>query len=431
MGPDPIHSLREFKRQVSANHKANFFILAVRFIVYRVAWVFKTESVVISAFVASITESSFMVGLFPMASRIGKFLPQLFTANLIEPLPKRKHALLLLNIGVLVPWGIVASWCWLKPQNRFLFVWFFLFAYFSFWACAGSGDLAVRTIIGKVIRPNFRGRLLKIVGIYGGILTVLGSLGATYIMRGPGPLQFPYNYATLFSITFALFLCVFVCNLIIREPSYPLPVKRDKVAHYFKNAFSLFRTDRNFRKIVLVGWTYSLGAAMFPFYTVFAKQKLGISIKIIAYALFIQYAGVAIGNYLLGPLADRRGNRITLSWTSWLTALVPVVPLLVHRLVPMSVVGYAYLLTYFMIGISVGRETYLQNYLLEISPLERQPLFVGAANMFIALSSFFPAVIGLLLIALPYEAVFVGAAAFTAIGGLITYSLHEPRKGQA
>jgi hypothetical protein len=420
--------LRKFNRQIRKHHKFNFYIIAVRQILFRLGWIFKTESIVIPALTTMLTSSTLYLGLFPMVSRIGKYFPQLFAANFIEPLRKRKYGLIVLNLGAIIPWGIFAALCWMKPLNKTMFMAFFVFAYASFWICTGAGQMTMRTVIGKVILYNFRGRIQKIIGLYSAVFAIIFSLVAAYILKGAPPFEFPYNFAMLFTLTFVLFLVVLTCTILIREPSYPLPPKRKGVSRTIVNAFSLIKTNRNLRRAVIIGWSFSLTAALFPFYTAYAREYVGVPIKLLALSLFIQHGANAGCQIFVGPLADRQGNRFVLLVLGWLAVFIPLVPLVAKYLIPANMSIYFYLVTYLLIGTAVGRELFLQNYILEISSLEKQPLFVGTLNLFVGLSSLFPVIIGALLIVLSYEMVFSIAFVFAAAGAALIFTVEEPRK---
>ncbi|MFH1761921.1 MAG: MFS transporter, partial [bacterium] len=379
--------LHEYNSKITRHHKANFYIIALQQICFRLGWIFKTESIVIPALITSLTASPFILGLFPMVSRLGKFIPQLTAANFIEPLRKRKYALIVLNIGALGPWTIVTIWCWLKPENKNLFLWFFLFAYMAFWICTGAGNLAVRTIIGKVVRYNFRGRVIKIIGLYGGIFTVICSLTAAFMLKS---ILFPYNFAVLFTFSSIFFFLALICAMIIREPDYPVEAKRDKVNIYFISAFKLLFSDRNLRKIIFIGWTYSITAALFPFYTVYAIKDIGVPLNLLAFGLFFQHGANALGEIFLGPVADRKGNKSVLIILSLLAAIIPLLPLIINHLFIRSIGIYLFNSVFLMIGFGISRETYLQNYLLESSSLGKQPLYMGTVNLLVGISSLFP-----------------------------------------
>ena len=73
--------------------RRNFIRLALFQISLRVGWIFKTESVIIPAFLDIIGGQGWLRGCLPMLNRFGQSIPPMLVSQQVSNLPKKKLAL--------------------------------------------------------------------------------------------------------------------------------------------------------------------------------------------------------------------------------------------------------------------------------------------------------------------------------------------------
>src|SRR5687767_621091 len=72
----------------------NIWLLAAYHVVIRLAWVFKTESVIVPAFLHAISGQHWVQGWLPMLNRFGQSIPPLLFADRLRDMPRKKASLL-------------------------------------------------------------------------------------------------------------------------------------------------------------------------------------------------------------------------------------------------------------------------------------------------------------------------------------------------
>src|SRR5690606_40195167 len=140
------------------------------------AWIFKTERVIIPAVVDAISGAGWVRGCLPVLNRIGQsFVPMLFAERLRDSRLKRRP-LLVTSLLMAVPFYVLAILWWtIDNRQQFWMVALFLCLYVVFFAIAGLNQLSNGTVQGKLIRPDRRGRLLSLAGIVGSITAITSA----------------------------------------------------------------------------------------------------------------------------------------------------------------------------------------------------------------------------------------------------------------
>ena len=77
-----------FDDTVAVHESRNLLVLAAHHIVLRVAWIFKTESVIMPAFLDAISGAGWLRGCLPVLNRFGQSVPPLM---LSERLKQTRH----------------------------------------------------------------------------------------------------------------------------------------------------------------------------------------------------------------------------------------------------------------------------------------------------------------------------------------------------
>jgi len=183
---------------IEVHEPRNLILLAVHQVIFRVGWMFKTESVIVPAFLDYVAGpgAGALRGCLPVLNRVGQSVLPVLVADRIRRTPQKKLALAGITMLLSVPLAAVAAVQFqLGGQRSAWMPILFLGMYFAFSSIYGLYQLAFGTVQGKLIRPTRRGRLLSVSTFWGTIPAVAVTL---WLM--PRWLEAPLpDYASVFT----------------------------------------------------------------------------------------------------------------------------------------------------------------------------------------------------------------------------------------
>ena len=136
---------------------------------------------------------------------------------------------------------------------------------------------------------------------------------------------------------------------------------------------------------------------------------------------------MAFLSLLTGPIADRLGNRASVRFCVFGSALAPITAVGLS-LLPVELMNQWYWLVFLPLGFTPVTIKMLINYTLELVPREDHPRFVSAVGMCLALPVIVGSpLVGALVGAVGCVPVFALGAAVILIAGVQTLWLSEPR----
>jgi hypothetical protein len=164
--------------EIERREPRNLLLLAVHQIVLRTGWIFKTESVIMPAFLDAVSGGAGWVrGCLPVLNRLGQGVPPLFAANALKAMRLKKRALVVLTGLMSLPFlALSLTWLGVGGQNRAWIPGLFLTLYFAFFVLYGLYLVTFGTVQGKLIRPTQRGRLIVLSTFWGAIPATLVAL---------------------------------------------------------------------------------------------------------------------------------------------------------------------------------------------------------------------------------------------------------------
>ncbi len=409
-------------------------VLVIYEIVFRIAWIFKTESVIIPAFVDALTGGSGSVrGWLPVLSRTGQSLPPLIFADRLRQQPFKRAVVAATSSLMALPtffvvwlaWSAdVAPLAWMSPA--------FLVAYVIFFSITGLNQLAQGTLHGKLVRPNRRGRLMWMSGVIGPILAIVAAV----VLLGPW-LEEPgiSRFVPIFSLTAGGFLLCGMLVLLIREPAdspatEPVASVRDRL----KGAWWVYRGDARFRRAAHVVMLLTTIVLIFPHFQWLARVQLNLGDRQLMVWVVAQNVGVAIFSPVCGFLADRYGNRLVMRLQCALLSLVPLLALAVTGPLARKYSGMPqFWMVFVLLGISPVTMRTISNYTLELVPEELHPQYLSTMRVCFLVPFLLSPVAGMVLDFFseePYRGavwLFGTVSAGIAIAGLLTFRMAEPR----
>jgi MFS family permease len=158
-----------------------------------------------------------------------------------------------------------------------------------------------------------------------------------------------------------------------------------------------------------------------------AMERLDVAGSDLVIFLIAQNIGVGIFGIVLGTLADRFGNRLSLR-----------VALATCSLTPLLAVAFAtgllpggrewFWVTFFVLGMQPVTFKTFTNYTLELTEPARHPRYLSTLTICLAAPFPLSLVVGWLVGVVGHGVVFVGVAVLIGVAALLTLRMSEPRR---
>jgi hypothetical protein len=413
----------DLQSDIDSHESRNLLALAFYQVVLRTGWIFKTETVIMPAFLDLIAGAGWLRGCLPVLNRFGQSVPPLLFAHRLKSLRRKHWALFGTSLGMSVPFFILAgTWTYLDGQATAWLPWLFLFLYGCFFAMTGLNQLTFGTVQGKLIRTNRRGRLLAVAAVVG---TITSILCAVFLLRHW--LADPRTgFTYIFLATGVGFALAALTVAAVVEPADNATSGRASMRSAFGGSWDILRDDVSFRRLAVVTTLFSVTMIMFPHYQALGRERLGLSGGDMMLWVIVQNLGLGIVSLAAGPLADRRGNRLTLRLLILTLSIAPAAAIgIVH--LDLDVARRWYWVVFMMLGLAPATMRTLMNYTLEISDREHHPRYLSTLGLCLAAPFVFSPLVGLILDHTSFELVFLTGGTLVALGGLLTFRLAEPR----
>jgi len=419
---------------ILASEPRNLLTLAIYMVTLRFAWIFKTESVLMPRFLDIIGGSAFLRGWLPILNRAGQSLPPLLLADWLRRQPLKKTSLrrtsTLMGLCFLL---LAAAWMQQgEPVDGNSPAWMpvaFLILYTVFFVANGLNQLALGTLQGKLIRADRRGRLLAWGGIVGSIISVALAWFLLQKWLEP-PLRLPSGgYVLIFGFAGTGFALAGLLTLPVREPidhrdDRPHASAMDSI----REAWQVLRDDRSFRGAAIVAMLFMSMQLLFPHFQAYGRQGLPPEDEGFHLMLWViaQNGAVGVFSWLFGTIADRRGNRLAIRWQVFLCTLTPLIALfLMSGWVPDGA-RWFWVAFLFLGLVPVSMKSFI-NYVLELSDTPSHPRYVSTMSLCFAVPFVLSPGIGALIDVMGFEPVFLVVSFTSALGGLLTFRMAEPR----
>ncbi len=398
--------------------RRNFACLTLNQIFLRIGWIFRTESVLIPAFLDSLGAASWQRGLLPTVGRLGQSLPQLFAAAWLGHRPTYRRHAITATVLLAIPWAALAA-----LLNRGLptttMLWLFLFLYTFSWFAFGVYSLLIGTLQGKLIAIRERGKLLAVSNATGCVLSTVaaGLLLPRWISQGNAGYTLIFLTAAIGFVAAALALAPAIEHASEFEP---------RTESFWAQSTALVRGDANVRRLMAVVTLSYVSLLLFPHYEKFGSTLLGVSPNNRVNMVIIQNLMNALASALVGPFSDRRGNRLSLSIVTATLGLAPLAAVL-FTLVP-DFGRHWYWLVFGLLGFNPVTGRVLTNYVLEVAPESEHPLYLGTINAVHAAPIIFAPLVGWLIDLTSFQFVFIVFAVIMFAGAVLSLTLVEPRQ---
>ncbi len=402
----------------------NLFVLSMHQIVLRIGWVFKTETVIMPAFLDSVGGAGWMRGLLPVFNRVGQSIPPAIFSRQLRVMRHKKWSLVTCTFLMAVPFLVLAAACSVSGyQQQWWMAPLFLAMYGTFFVLNGLNNLSYDTVQGKLIRPVRRGRLVMLSVGLGSIPAILAAwwwLGAWLAWpAGSG-------YAAIYAFIACCFVVAGFVALAVHEPPDEHGLARDSVSQHFAGSWRILRQDTNFRRLVTATVLFATVLLLFPHYQALGRERFGLGGAQMMTWVVMQNVSLGFASLIAGSLSDRLGNRLVLRCLFFAAALTPIFAVVLTQLDP-AIGRYAFPVIFVLLGFTPVTQRTLINYTLEISPTVEHPRYLSTLSLCAAAPILFAPLAGWLIDLTSFELIFTLGAVLIASSGLLTFTLIEPR----
>lgn len=416
--------------EVEPHEPRNLVVLAAHQVVYCVGWIFKTESVIMPAFLGAVAGpgSGWLRGFMPVLNRFGQSVPQIFLAGRLRAMPVKKRAMAAFAALMALPLlGMAGAWWATAGRPCAWAPALVLTLYLAFFVFNGLYLLSYGTVQGKLIRPTHRGRLLRRATFWG---TVTATLFAVWLLPGwlradgtAGP-----RYDAIFTwVAACLGLSALVALLVREPPEQNGPALDRRRLGNLRDMARALRADPNLRMVGLVAMLLGSGLVVAPHYQALALEKFKLPPgKLLIFAV-TQNAAVGAFSLLVGPMADAWGNRLTLRLMIFGAAGAPALAAGLAWFPGEAGAALAWLV-FVPLGISPLLLPILNNYTLETCAPNRHPRYLSTVNLCVAVPYLLSPAAGWAVDRLGYAPVFSVTAALLLLSGAATFLVSEPRR---
>ena len=409
---------------VLKNEPRNIFALAVYMICMRVSWIFKTETVIMPAFLDVISGQGWLRGCLPILNRFGQSVPPILFSDRLQASPVKSRSLFATSLWMAAPFLLLSLlWAWRTDWTLSIFPVLFLILYAITFAATGINQLVFGTVQGKLIRPEKRGRLMAISGIVGSILAILA---AWFLLKNL--LEMPSNdgFTWIFLVTGGGFAIGALTLFLIQEPADQQKKRRlISPLQSFRSAASILKNDAPFRRMAIVATLVMTSLFLFPHYQWLGREKLGFESGDLMTWVVVQNAGVGAFSWIAGLLADRYGYRIVIRGLIFSVCCVPLLAVFFAFWAP-EIGRSWFTLVYLFLGLLPVTMKAMINYVLELADESEHPRYLSALSACMAAPFILSPFVGALFDAFPVI-VFCSVSGLVFLGGLLTFTLVEPR----
>ena len=308
-----------YQQEIETHYRHNFVVNVLDFSAYTMGLSFASFMTILPLYVSQLTTSTFLIGLIPALANTGWTLPQLFTANRVGQLPRKKPYVLAVSIGERLPFLLLAlsiiGWSQ-APAAVSLTLFFVLMAAYSF--SGGLVGVAWQDYIAKIIPLRKRGTFFGVANSLGGLLGTAGAYASALILeRYP----FPRNFAICFLMAFAAVSLSWIFFSLGKEPAIASAKPPISQREYWRRLPAILRQDRNFVLYLSSRAVIILGSMASGFLTVYAMNRFQMPQQSAGWFTGALLAGQALSNPLMGRLGDRKGHKLVMELSTIVSAL--------------------------------------------------------------------------------------------------------------
>lgn len=410
----------EIAAEVARNYRWNFTVNLLDGAAFWFGFSFASASTILPLFVSKLTPSPLALGLLAVLAQGSWFVPQLFTANAVERLARKKPVAV--NLGLflerLPTWFLVVA-ALIAGRSAQLALVVFLVAYAWHGLGAGAVATAWQDLLARCFPVNRRGRLMGTTMFIGTATGAIGSVLSAWLLDN---VEFPINFAYTFVIAAAAITLSWFFLALTREPVQPVSGPPQSNRQFWSGLPDILRRDLNFRRFMIARMLMALGGMGTGFVTVAAVARWQVPDSTVGLYTGMLLAGQTVANLAFGWLADRYGHMVSLE----LGALASCLAFALAWLAPSPALFFG---VFALSGIRLGAEIVSGILVvMEFSGPERRPTYIGLANTGAGIVNAIAPLLGALLASVGYSWLFALGAVVNLISMVAMRAwVQEPR----
>ncbi len=347
---------------------------------------FASYVTVIPLFIASLTDSTALIGLIATVQVIGWQMPQLLTSSIVARVRNYRRMALLLSIHERWPFFGLALIALLQPyvDNRLILAAAFMLAILQGLG-GGLGGTAWQSLISKVVPLRLRGTFY---GSQSSAYSLMASIAAVLSGLMLGVLPYPLNFAACFFIAgISVMISWLFLSLTREEESQPRVYERQ--ARPFTEQFkAILRGNPAFRWFLLARVLAQFGLMALAFNSIFAVREHGASEELIGILTAVFLIGNAMSGPVIGWLGDRVGHAYIFAVGNVVMAGSSLLALNAPEL------SWFYLI-FLLAGVMDATQwTTIVALIAEFGPDEERPYYIGMANTLVSPATIIAPLVG-------------------------------------
>ncbi len=422
--PAPERTEAELNVEVERNYRWNFSVNLLDGASFWFGLSFFSSATVIPLFISQLTDSALAIGIVAMIAQGSWFMPQLFTANVVESLSRKKPVVVQLGFFLeRVPVWLTAVAALLAFWSPIAALLLFIFAYA--WHGLGAGVIATawQDLIARCFPVARRGRFFGLTMFVGTGSGLLAASASAWLLEA---FPFPMNFVYTFSLA-ALFISIsWVFLALTREPVQPSHAPRQSTKAYWRTLPAIVRGDENYRRFLYGRLLLALGGMGLGFITVTAVKNFNVSNSTVGLYTMALLLGQTAGNLLFGLLADRYGHILSLEWSA-------IASMLAYLIVWLAPEANWIFVAFVLLGVSTGG-VIVSGILvvMEFCAPEKRPTYVGLTNTGVGIVSMLAPLAGAFLASQSEDWLFaLCALIFLCAFIVLRWWVREPRQVEA
>ncbi|MEZ4665037.1 MAG: MFS transporter [Caldilineaceae bacterium] len=420
--PVAERSEAELMAETYRNYRWNFAMNLTDGALFWFGTSFISATTILPLFLSKLTSSPFAIALLAVLGQASWYLPQLFTAGMIERIPRKMP--IVAHLGFFterLPLWILPIAALLSIRSPMLALVLFLGAYA--WHGLGAGIVAPAwtDMIARCFPVERRGWYFGFSNFVG---TGLGAIGAIF----SGWLLERYPFPTNFALTFAVCAVAVALSWIFlsqtREPVQRVPDEiLNRTGPSWRKTVRIVREDGNFSRFLWARLVANFGRMGLGFLTVAVIQRWAVTDNVIGIFTALMLVGQTLGNLLAGLVADRYGHKVSLE----MGQLISTMAFGIAWLAPNP---DWYYVVFLLTGLAQGIVTVSGVLIaMEFSTPMHRPTYIGIANTATGVGNTLAPLLGGLLAILAYGWVFAASTLLGLIGLVMMWKLvREPRR---
>ncbi len=391
-----------------------------------------SSTTVLPAFVAALTDSEMLVGIASGLSAGAWLLPQLAIASVVAHKSRLKPIVVttaLLSRPVFLLAGLAILFLGASYPTLTLAI--VLTTITIFFTADALVSVPWFALLGKLIPPTRRGRVIGVSQIIGGLGGVAAGGAVRYLLSKECAIPFPTNFALLYMGASLLFMFSAIALACINEPNSPVATDdKPSALDVLRELPGLLAQDRPFQNMQMVRILAGFVSLASAFYVLHATRILGLPMSSTGFFVSAQVAGTLAAGLATSVLQDRWGPLVHMRVVIAAACLVPGIGLAIAAAANVlgSAALYPYLALFFFLGMVNGSMSWPYfNWILEYADEARRPIYIGVSNTLGALAMLAYPLGGWIVSSLSYRAAFGTALTFGIVALILSYRVPSVR----